>query len=103
MSQYNLSYWVTLAAAGWGVIKRYIELGLGLGISIATSICPTGTENLARIPLGRYSPKRSVGVVLRHGRLLSPQAKLLIKTMKPRFFSTHATGSERQDVAPASS
>jgi len=71
--QQNLSYKVTLEAGGWEVIKKYVELGLG--ISIVTDVCLTGNEALGRIPLEQYFPRRSYGMVLRRGKFLSPQTK----------------------------
>ena len=41
---------------GWEVIKRYVELGLG--ISIVMSVCLTGRERLEVIPADKYFPKR---------------------------------------------
>lgn len=78
--QHNLTFEVTLEAGGWEVIKKYVEMGLG--ISIVTDICLTGSENLARIPLTQYFPKRSYGLVLRRGRFLSPQARRFIEIME---------------------
>ncbi len=83
-NQHNVSYRVALEAGGWEVIKKYVELGLG--ISIVTDVCLTGGESLARIPVDRYFPKRSYGVVLRRGKFLSPQAKRFIDIMDPQFF-----------------
>lgn len=87
-NQHDLSYKVTLEAGGWEVVKKYVELGLG--ISIVTSICLTGNERLATIPLDRYFPKRSYGVVLRRGKFLTPQARLFIEMMDPDFFTRNA-------------
>ncbi len=75
--QHNASYQVTLEAGGWEVIKKYVEIGLG--ISIVTDLCLSGDENLAKIPLGRYFPDRSYGIVLRRGKFLSPQAKRFLE------------------------
>jgi DNA-binding transcriptional LysR family regulator len=86
--QHNLDYQVTLEAGGWEVVKKYVELGLG--ISIVTSICLTGNERLAAIPLDRYFPKRSYGVVLRRGKFITPQTRLFIEMMDPDFFSRAA-------------
>ncbi|MFL6624558.1 MAG: LysR family transcriptional regulator [Sulfurifustaceae bacterium] len=83
--QHNLDYQVTLEAGGWEVVKKYVALGLG--VSIVTSICLSGGEPLAAIPLDRYFPKRSYGVVLRRGKFLTPQARLFIETMDPEFFT----------------
>jgi DNA-binding transcriptional LysR family regulator len=78
--QHNLSYNVALEAGGWEVIKKFVELGLG--ISIVTDVCLTGDECLARIPLTAYFPNRSYGVVLRKGKFLSPQAQRFIEAME---------------------
>src|SRR5512142_3087706 len=78
--QHNLTFTVTLEAGGWEVIKKYVELGMG--ISIVTDICLTGKEKLARIPLKQYFPQRGYGLVLRKGRFLSPQAKRFVEILK---------------------
>jgi len=79
-SQYNLNYRVTLEAGGWEVIKKYVELGMG--ISIVTDVCLTGEENLARIPLNDYFPERTYGIVTRKNKFLSPQAKRFIDILE---------------------
>lgn len=79
-SQYNLNYRVSLEAGGWEVIKKYVELGMG--ISIVTDVCLTGEENLARIPLNDYFPERSYGIVTRKSKFLSPQAKRFIDILE---------------------
>ncbi|AUB80883.1 LysR family transcriptional regulator [Candidatus Thiodictyon syntrophicum] len=81
--QHNLAYRVTLEAGGWEVIKKYVELGLG--ISIVTDVCLTGEENLARVPLDQYFPKRSYGIVQRRGKFLSPQTKCFVKILDRAF------------------
>jgi len=80
-AQHRLSYQVKLEVGGWEVIKTYVELGLG--ISIVMRICITGDENLAVIPVGKYFPDRTYGVVLRKGKVLSTQAKRFIEIMAP--------------------
>lgn len=83
----GLSCQVVLEVGGWEVIKRYVELGLG--ISIVTSFCLRGHEKLAKIPVGQFFPSRSFGVVLRRGKFLSPQAKAFVEFMDADFFSSH--------------
>lgn len=82
--QQNLSFNVSLEAGGWEIIKKYVELDMG--VSIVTDVCLTGNENLATKPLDAYFPKRSYGLVLRKGKFLSPQARRFIEIMKPDFF-----------------
>jgi DNA-binding transcriptional LysR family regulator len=77
--QHNLTFSVTLEAGGWEVIKKYVELGMG--ISIVTDICLTGCEKLSRIPLSQYFPQRGYGLVLRKGRFLSPQARRFVEIL----------------------
>jgi DNA-binding transcriptional LysR family regulator len=71
--QHNLRHEVKLEVGGWEVIKKYVELGMG--ISIVMSLCIEGDENLAVIPVKKYFPKRIYGIVHRKGKYLPPQAK----------------------------
>ena len=77
--QNNLTFTVKLEAGGWEVIKKYVELGMG--ISIVTDICLTGQEKLVRIPLNQYFPQRGYGLVLRKGKFLSPQAQRFVEIL----------------------
>lgn len=81
--QHNANYHVTLEAGGWEVIKKYVEIGLG--ISIVTDVCLTGDEPIAKRPLDQYFPKRSYGVVQRRGKFLTPQAKRFLEIMREVF------------------
>jgi len=83
--QHGLPCHVVLEVGGWEVIKRYVELGLG--ISIVTSFCLRGHERLVTIPVDKYFPSRSFGVVMRRGKFLSPQAKAFLEFMDADFFS----------------
>jgi LysR family cys regulon transcriptional activator len=85
--QHNLTFTVTLEAGGWEVIKKYVELGMG--ISIVTDICLTGTEKLVRIPLHQYFPQRGYGLVLRKGRFLSPQARRFVEILQEVYGLEH--------------
>jgi len=85
--QQNLPFHVSLEAGGWEIIKKYVELGMG--VSIVTDVCLTGTEKVVSKPLDMYFPKRSYGLVLRKGKFLSPQARRFIEIMDPDFFKDH--------------
>jgi len=65
-----------MEVGGWEVIKKYVELGLGISLIISIGI--HGNERLEVIPAGEFFPKRTYGVVLRKGRLLTPQARLFV-------------------------
>ncbi|WP_275099573.1 LysR family transcriptional regulator [Sedimenticola hydrogenitrophicus] len=84
--QHELKFKTGLEAGGWEVIKKYVELGMG--ISIVTDVCLTGEEKLVKIPLNEYFPKRTYGIVLRRGKYLSPQAKRFIDMMEACYEDT---------------
>ncbi len=75
---------VSLEAGGWEVIKRYVEMGLG--ISIVTDVCLGESDKLIRKPLLEYFPQRSYGIVVRKGKFLTPQAKRFIDMIDENFF-----------------
>jgi len=81
--QHDINYTVTLEAGGWEVIKKYVEIGLG--ISIVTDICLTGSEKLVTIPLDSYFPTRSYGAVIRRGKYLSHAGQRFLEMMDPNF------------------
>lgn len=81
----NLSLNVRLEAGGWAVIKRYVEMGLG--ISIVSGICLTADDKLSSLSLNRYFPRRTYGVAMRRGKFLTPQAKRFIEFIDPNFFA----------------
>ncbi|MGY6588231.1 MAG: LysR family transcriptional regulator [Wenzhouxiangella sp.] len=84
--KHRLPFRVTLEVGGWEVIKKYV--GLGMGISIVTSICLTETDRQQLLvrDMSDYFPMRSYGVVLRRGAYLSPQSERFIDLMSPELF-----------------
>ena len=82
-NQHKLPYNVTLEAGGWEVIKKYVELGLG--ISVVTDICLTGREKIVRISLPAYFPTRSYGIVMRQKTYLSAPAQTFIDMVASGF------------------
>jgi DNA-binding transcriptional LysR family regulator len=95
--QHNLTFTVTLEAGGWEVIKKYVELGMG--ISIVTDICLTGDEKLMRIPLTKYFPQRNYGLVMRKGRYPSPQARRFVEIMEQVYAAGIAPMAPTDGVA----
>jgi DNA-binding transcriptional LysR family regulator len=93
--KHGLDYQVVLEAGGWEVIKKFVELGLG--VSIVTSICLTGSEKLAAIPVREYFPSRSYGAVMRRRTQPSSQAHRFLELMDPDFAarSKEARGAGR--------
>jgi DNA-binding transcriptional LysR family regulator len=79
-ADHSLAYDVKLEVGGYDVIKRYVELGLG--ISIVMSHCLTGAERLHVVPMGHYFPKRTYGIVLSKGKTLSPAAERFVQALR---------------------
>ena len=84
--QARVPYTVALEVGGWEVIKQYVEMGMG--ISIVSSICLDDADNerLATRPVSEWFPARSYGVVVRKGKVLSPQARAFVELIRPDLF-----------------
>lgn len=92
-AEHAVTYDVKLEVGGYDVIKRYVELGLG--ISIVMSHCLTGADHLHAVSLRRYFPDRTYGVVLRKGKMLSPAAARFVETLR-----TEASAEPRAASSP---
>ena len=68
---------------GWGVIKRYVEQGLG--VSVVPSICLHATDRVSAAPIEDSFPARSFGVYTRRSMALTAPARHLLKLMIPGF------------------
>jgi len=77
--KHGLSYQVAMEVGGWEVIKRYVEMDLGISLIISIGI--SGNEKLEVIPAGEFFPRRTYGVVLRKGRILTPQARRFVSLL----------------------
>ncbi|MEJ2177898.1 MAG: LysR substrate-binding domain-containing protein [Gammaproteobacteria bacterium] len=92
--QCNIPHKVILEAGGWAVIKKYVEMGLG--ISIVTDICLEEDDKIATIPVQEYFPSRSYGIVIRRGKFIPAQAKRFIEMLAPEFF--HRPGLSQESL-----
>ena len=88
--QHSIPYKARLEVGSWEIIKRYVELGFG--IAIASNLCLSGSERLAVRPLPEIFPKRTYGVMVRHGKFLSLQAKRFIELMRPELQASEQSG-----------
>ena len=74
---------VAIEASGWGVIKQYVESGLG--ISVVPDLCLREGDRVRTILLGACAPARSYGIFTRRGVPLSPLARRLARMIAPDF------------------
>jgi DNA-binding transcriptional LysR family regulator len=95
-AEHSLAHDVKLEVGGYDVIKKYVELGLG--ISIVMSHCLTGADHLHTVPMGRYFPRRTYGVVLRKGKVLSPAAARFVETLRTDGKATGSPSAEKRRV-----
>ena len=89
--QHDLKLRIGMEAGGWEVIKKYVEMGMG--ISVVTDVCLTGEENLVKFSLQDYFPNRTYGIVMRRGKYLSPQASLFIEMLQ-QYYRQHTDEAE---------
>ncbi len=84
--QRHVPYTVALEVGGWEVIKQYVAMGLGISIVTGIGLSEADHQRLAMRNLRQYFPPRSYGVVVRKGRVLSPQARAFVNLVKPGLF-----------------
>ncbi|MGF1645050.1 MAG: LysR family transcriptional regulator [Thiotrichales bacterium] len=82
--QHSVPYTVAMEAGGWEIVKKYVELGLG--ISLVTEVCLNGNERIHKVPLRHLFPSRHYGVIVRKGKFFTPQAKEFIRMFREDFF-----------------
>src|SRR5688572_3127080 len=93
--QHRVPYQVAIEVGGWEVIKQYVAMGLG--ISIVSGMCIEPGDRLAVRNVRRWFPPRSYGVVVRRGKLLSPEARAFVDLIKPGLF----TRRDHEDTGPS--
>lgn len=71
-AQHQLEYQVAVIASSNEVAKRCVAEGLGLAILTGSSF--VDDPNLRTVPFDRFIPPRSYSIIVRRGKLLTPQA-----------------------------
>ena len=76
---------VALEAGGWEIVKRYVELGLG--IAVVPAFCAEARDGarLGRRSLTQLFGRDKYGIVAKRGRPLSPAARALARLIDPGF------------------
>ena len=81
--EFGVEIEAVIEVGGWGVIKRYVERGLG--ICMVPSICVRDNDPLSVISLENYFAPRSYGVYTRRGKALTAAARRLLELLIPGF------------------
>ena len=79
--EFGIDVKAVLEVGGWGVIKRYVERGIG--ICAVPSICLHETDEVSVIRLEEHFLARSFGVYTRRARMLSAPARALLGLLIP--------------------
>lgn len=78
---------VSVATAGWSVIKRYVEAGLG--IAMVPNLCLTARDRVSTVEIDKrleaYVRPRVYGLILRRDALLPVAATRFIQMLDPTF------------------
>ena len=77
MRQHGQVARTVLEVDGWNVITLYVEAGMG--VSIVPDICVSERARVWRIPVSRYFPSRTYGVLTRRDGILSLTAQWFIR------------------------
>lgn len=84
--QARVPYAVALEVGGWEVIKQYVAMGMGISIVSAICLDDGDSARLGMRPVSDWFPARSYGVVVRRGKMLSPQARAFVELIRPDLF-----------------
>lgn len=83
MKQNNIDYKVKLWVDSWEIVKKYVEIGMGL--SIVNDLCIKPEDKLYVRSLYPMFPKRSYGVVHLKEKNITPQAQAFMDICKEKF------------------
>lgn len=81
----GIPYQIGLEAGGIEIIKRYVVLGLGIGIVLEFCLTPEDKKMMAAKSVRHLFGQDSYGVVVKKGKHLTRAARALIKEIDPKF------------------
>ena len=85
--RFGFNWNIAIEVGRWGVIKRYVEQGLGA--SIVPSFCLSDSDKLSKIAIEGPLPTQSYGVITRRGKPLTSATRRLIQLMAPNYPAQH--------------
>jgi DNA-binding transcriptional LysR family regulator len=84
LTKAGLEYRIALEAGGWEIIKRYVELGLGVAVVPSYCLQQADRKRLALRPAARLFGQDVYGIITKRDRGLSPAARALLQAIDPR-------------------
>jgi len=67
------------------IVKKYVELGMGVGILDDFTITPEDKNKLAVFDLGRFFEKRKYQIILRQKKYLNPAAREFLERIRKGY------------------
>jgi DNA-binding transcriptional LysR family regulator len=97
--EHGASYEVAVELDSMDMVKRYVELGLGIGIGHKIALDAEDSVNLGIISLSGFLPSELVGVTTSRSRPVPEAAAKLIEHMKLKLKKT-AKPAEPENIRP---
>lgn len=79
-NRHKLKYFVGIETGGWEIVKKYVQLDLGISIINDASI--TNHESLNIISIKGMIPAKDYGIISRQTKLFSPQCQAFMALFK---------------------
>jgi LysR family transcriptional regulator, low CO2-responsive transcriptional regulator len=83
--KHNLKTDVALEATNAETIKRYVEIGIGIGIIPKIALMPEQSSRLVSIPVSEHFEESHYGVIMRKGRHITSWSKRFLTLIDPDF------------------
>jgi DNA-binding transcriptional LysR family regulator len=93
-SELGVAYEVALELDSMEMVKRYIELGLGIGIGHRIALDAEDYRTLRIIPLGKFLPSELVGIASRRGRELPEPASEFISVIREKVKAAESVAGQ---------
>lgn len=87
----GIAYEIAIELDSQDLVKRYIELGLGIGIGLRIVFDPADYQSLGMVSLSRFLPSEFVGISTLRQRVLSEPAQQFVSVI-----TTMLKGAEAQ-------
>ncbi len=89
VKEFNISSRITFENCNWETLRQFAKAGLGLIIVTKASLEETD-DDLHAIPLTKFFPKMSYGIMIKKGRYLNKTVKNFINVLDPDFFNEYS-------------
>jgi DNA-binding transcriptional LysR family regulator len=79
----DLKLKVVLVLNNFDIVKKYVQLGMGVSILDDFTLTKRDYEHLDIFALDKFFEKRHYGMIMRKTKYLSPTVRAFIRSIKP--------------------